>query len=238
MPQRMRIRPPGDKSVPQRALLFAALAGGESTVRLPLISEDTNSMVGALQTLGVEVVRKDGSVVIEGKGKNGLRAPLEKIDCGNSGTTARLLIGALAGHPFDSCLIGDESLSRRPMRRVTGPLMLMDGRFTEEAGDGLPLIIHGGQLVKLSGYHSPHSSAQVKTALILAGYTGGVSVGLSEPIPSRDHTERMFRALGQDLQTSPGGEMKFMPNLDLPPFELTVPGDLSSAANTEENRNG
>lgn len=226
----LTIRPPGDKSVTQRALVFGALADGKSVVKSPLISWDTGSMIEALRSLGVDVTLQDGRVTVVGNGRNGLHAPRHNIDCGNSGTTARLLIGVLCGHPFRSRLIGDESLSGRPMRRVTEPLALMGGRFVEEDGDGLPLVIYGGPLGGLAGFESPNSSAQVKTALILAGYVAGVPVSLREPVLSRDHTERMFRALGQRLEIAPGGDLRFQPTSDLHSFEVTVPGDMSSAA--------
>jgi 3-phosphoshikimate 1-carboxyvinyltransferase len=116
------------------------------------------------------------------------------------------------------------------MRRVTEPLAAMGARFTEEAGDGLPLIVHGGRLEELAAYDSVNSSAQVKTALFLAGYTGGVPVSLLEPIPSRDHTERMFRTLGQNLERTSDGILQFLPGSDMTSFDITIPGDISSAA--------
>ncbi len=225
-----KIRPPGDKSLTQRALLFGALADGISTVRSPLRSGDTASMIGALRTLGVEIREEDQHIVVSGKGRNGLLTPDKDIDCGNSGTASRLLIGALAGHPFQSRLVGDDSLSARPMRRVTEPLGLMGARFAEESGDGLPLVIHGRALKRLDDFVSPKSSAQVKTALLLAGYVGGVSVTLRESPRSRDHTERMFRSLGQELSSDEDGTVRFLPTTDLNPFDVTIPGDISSAA--------
>jgi 3-phosphoshikimate 1-carboxyvinyltransferase len=164
----------------------------------------------------------------------GLRAPEEVLDCGNSGTTARLLLGVLAGAGVEATLTGDASLRARPMRRVTEPLSAMGARF-EELGepDRLPIRIAGGELDEID-YNSPHSSAQVKSALLLAGLTSGVQVRVREPILSRDHTERMIRAMGVDLVTShrPGevASVVLNPPEFLEPLRLTVPGDFSSAA--------
>jgi 3-phosphoshikimate 1-carboxyvinyltransferase len=151
------------------------------------------------------------------------------LDCGNSGTTTRLLLGLLAGHPFRATLTGDASLRKRPMRRVTGPLSQMGARFVERAGDGLPLTVRGGQLRPLR-YVMPVSSAQIKSSLLLAGVAGGVEVEVLEPHGrSRDHTERLLRAFGYDVAERDGW-IVFQPTGRLEPFEVQVPGDPSSAA--------
>ena len=164
-------------------------------------------------------------------GRRRFSRPAATLDCGNSGTTTRLLLGLLAGHPFKTTLTGDASLRRRPMRRVTGPLSQMGARFEEDQDqDGLPLTIRGGKLAALT-YEQPVSSAQIKSALLLAGVTGGVAVDLREPHGrSRDHTERMLRAFGYTVDDGAEGWIHFRPTGRLEPFELQVPGDPSSAA--------
>jgi len=187
-------------------------------------------MAGVLRALGVAIspLRPGGTVTVAGRGLRGLRPPGATLNCGNSGTTARFLLGALAGHPFRARLTGDESLRRRPMRRVTLPLAQMGARFEELHGDGLPLVVHGGALTPLR-YDLPVAAAQVKSALLLAGLVGQVSVRLSEPALSRDHTERMLQALGVPLERA-GAGVAFTPIERLPPFRLRIPGDISSAA--------
>jgi 3-phosphoshikimate 1-carboxyvinyltransferase len=224
------VRPPGDKSITHRALLLAALADGTSQIERPLTSLDARSMAGALRALGVAVspLRRGGRVAIAGRGLGGLRAPAGTVHCGNSGTTARFLLGVLAAFPFSVRLTGDASLRRRPMRRVTRPLTMMGARFEEEAGDGLPLTVRGGRLAPLS-YDMPVATAQVKSALLFAGLAGHVPVRLTEPAPSRDHTERLLEALGVKLERG-NGTVALAPAERLPAFALTVPGDISSAA--------
>ncbi|OGU26725.1 MAG: 3-phosphoshikimate 1-carboxyvinyltransferase [Gemmatimonadetes bacterium RIFCSPLOWO2_12_FULL_68_9] len=226
----IRVRPPGDKSVTHRALVLAALAEGRSLLERPLASLDARSMAGALRALGVEIspLREGAAVVVRGRGLGGLRAPRHWLRCGNSGTTARFLLGVLAGFPFAVRLTGDASLRRRPMRRVTVPLSMMGARFEELAGDGLPLIVHGGSLRPLT-YDLPVAAAQVKSALLLAGLVGRVPVRLTEPAPSRDHTERMLAALGVPLERN-GRSLALSPAERIPSFQVRVPGDISSAA--------
>ncbi len=228
------VRVPGDKSISHRALLFAALADGESRIDGLLTGADVQSTAAALRALGCDVppLRED-MIVVRGLGLRGLRTPDAPIDCGNSGTTARLLLGILAGHPIDAVLTGDASLRARPMRRVTEPLMRM-GAVIEELGapDRLPLRIRGGTLQPLA-YESPQASAQVKSALLLAGLTGQVSVVVREPYLSRDHTERMLRAQGVPIEsTEQDGShaVALEPVQRLAPLELRVPRDFSSAA--------
>jgi 3-phosphoshikimate 1-carboxyvinyltransferase len=223
------VRVPGDKSITHRAFLLGALARGESHVGGALTSLDARSSARVLRALGARIspLRAGEMVTVRGGGK--LRRPEGVLDCGNSGTTARLLLGLLAGHPFKATLTGDSSLRRRPMRRVTGPLREMGARFEEGAGDGLPLTIRGGSLRPLR-YAMPVSSAQIKSALLLAGVAAGVEVDLREPGGrSRDHTERMLRHFGLAVTESEGW-ISFRPGGRITPFDLQVPGDPSSAA--------
>ncbi|HUH13045.1 MAG TPA: hypothetical protein VMK65_08040, partial [Longimicrobiales bacterium] len=194
------LRVPGDKSLSHRALLFSALADGESRLRGLLPAEDPASTATVLRALGVRVPELTGpEVCVRGAGLRSLRPPTGPLDCGNSGTTARLLCGVLAGFPFRAVLDGDASLRSRPMRRVTEPLAAMGASFEELGGpDRLPLAVNGGALQALH-YRSPHASAQVKSALLLAGLTGGVEVSVSEPALSRDHTERLLGAMGAEV---------------------------------------
>jgi 3-phosphoshikimate 1-carboxyvinyltransferase len=223
------VRVPGDKSITHRALLFGALARGRSHVGGALTSLDARSSARVLRQLGAEISPlRSGSVVsIEGRGR--LRRPEDVLDCGNSGTTTRLLLGLLAGHRFAATLTGDGSLRRRPMRRVTVPLSRMGARFVEHGGDGLPLTVRGGKLTPLR-YEMPVSSAQIKSALLLAGLAGGVEVELREPHGrSRDHSERLLRAFGYRVDETDGW-IRFAPTGRLASFDLQVPGDPSSAA--------
>jgi len=223
------VRVPGDKSITHRALLFSALARGTSRIQGALTSLDARSTARVLRRLGAEVSPLRDGVSVKAKGRGRLRAPDTVLDCGNSGTTARLLLGLLAGHRLSATLTGDSSLRRRPMRRVTTPLSRMGARFQENAGDGLPLTIRGGALVPLR-YEMPVSSAQIKSAILLAGLAGDVEVDVREPHGrSRDHTERMLRAFGYRV-TEDDGWVGFRPGGKITPFELDVPGDPSSAA--------
>ena len=229
-----QLRVPGDKSITHRALILAALAGGSSRIKRPLVGADTLSTAAALRSLGVSLPALTDDLTIPGAGLHGLRAAAEPIDCGNSGTTARLLMGVLAGYAFETTLTGDASLCSRPMRRVTVPLELMGAAFHElGAPDRLPIRMHGGALRPLH-YDSPHASAQVKSAILLAGLTGSADVVVTEPFLSRDHTERMLGRLGVPLRRglNPEGrpEVALSPVADLDAFEIEVPGDLSSAA--------
>jgi len=224
------VRVPGDKSLTHRALLLGALAPGTSHVGGALTSLDARSSARVLRQLGADVspLRLETAVTIHGRRR--FRRPSARLDCGNSGTTTRLLLGLLAAHRFTATLTGDASLRGRPMRRVTAPLGLMGARFTELAGrDGLPLEVRGGPLSPLR-YEMPVSSAQIKSALLLAGVAGGVAVALREPHGrSRDHTERLLRAFGYRVDER-NGWVEFAPTGRLEPFAMQVPGDSSSAA--------
>lgn len=224
------VRVPGDKSITHRALLFGSLARGRSHIGGALTSLDARSSARVLRQLGAEVSAFRAGSVIEIVGRGRLRRPDGVLNCGNSGTTARLLLGMLAGHRFIATLTGDQSLRRRPMRRVTIPLAMMGARFPAQAGDGLPLTIQGGALRPLR-YEQPVSSAQIKSCLLLAGVTGRVDVAIREPFGrSRDHTERLLRAFGYLVEEGPDGWIEMSPTGKIEPFELQVPGDPSSAA--------
>lgn len=231
------IRVPGDKSITHRALLLSVVARGESKLRGLLGGADCQSMASVLRELGAKVpeIPVDGSEVrIEGVGFSGLRSPELALDCGNSGTTARLLLGLLSGLPLEARVTGDGSLRSRPMRRVTEPLSEMGAAFWESGEpDRLPLIIKGGALKKFS-YTSSLASAQVKSAILLAGLAGRVESVVVEPGRSRDHTERILRRMGAQVSeavTPEGWEvsLRVAPS-ELEPLDLTVPGDFSSAA--------
>jgi 3-phosphoshikimate 1-carboxyvinyltransferase len=222
---------PGDKSISHRALMFAALAraGSKSVVREILDSADVRSTAGVLRALGAPIPAFSSTMPIAGVGRRGLAAPLAPLDCGNSGTTARLMSGILAASPFRSLLVGDESLSRRPMSRVARPLSAMGARISLAAGDRLPMRIDGATLSPLR-WKSETASAQVKSAILLAGLVSGVEVTVEEPSPSRDHTERFLRGLGATLRGDTSSVTLAAVTRDLSSFDLTVPGDPSSAA--------
>jgi len=221
------VRPPGDKSISHRVLMLAALARGKSELSGLLTGADVKSSARVLRQLGAKVgtIRPGAPVSVQGRR---FTRPDSRLFCGNSGTTARLILGILAGQKFSATLTGDASLRRRPMRRVTEPLKEM-GADIEERGDGLPLTIRGGQLRGLT-YRSPVASAQVKSAILFAGLTGGVPVTIREPYRSRDHTERLFAHLGLGIHER-NGAISYQPSaVSIPGFTLSVPGDPSSAA--------
>ena len=222
------LRVPGDKSVSHRSLLLAALGDGRSRIRGVLDSADVRSTASLLRALGVSVPALAGEMHIDGVGLRGLRAPTSAIDCGNSGTTARLSSGILAACPFTSRLLGDESLSRRPMHRVARPLEAMGARVEFERGDGLPLCITGGPLRAIE-WETEAASAQVKGAILLAGLVAGVPVAVREPARSRTHTERMLAARGVRI-TVDGTLVRLAPARSIGAMDMTVPADPSSAA--------
>ncbi len=223
------IEVPGDKSITHRAFLLGAMAEGETVVRRPLPAEDTDCTLAAVEALGVEVARGEEVVRIRGGGYWALAEPADVLDLGNSGTCARLLLGILAGRPFHAALTGDDSLRRRPMLRVVEPLRRMgaciDGRA---GGDQLPLAVRGGELAGIE-HISPVASAQVKSCLLLAGLQAAGATAVSEPSLSRDHTERMLAAMGAHLSRD-GHTVRIEGGQSLTPADLTVPGDISSAA--------
>jgi 3-phosphoshikimate 1-carboxyvinyltransferase len=227
-PTTRAVRVPGDKSISHRALICAALAGGRSRIRHILPSADVHSTAGVLRALGVGIPELAPDVRVDGRGLGGLVAPAVDLDCGNSGTTARLMSGVLSGHPFTSRLTGDASLSRRPMARVARPLSAMGASFSFEGGEHLPLRLTGGSLRSID-WESPTASAQVKSAILFAGLVARVAVSVTEPVRSRDHTERMLAALGVELRSC-GGNASLTPASELSPFQIDVPADPSSAA--------
>ena len=224
----LKIIVPGDKSITHRALMLAAQARGRSEIRGGLIALDTKSTARVLRALGCPVAPLVPGRPLQLEGGR-LRRPGVTLDCGNSGTTARLIMGVLAASRFSARLTGDRSLRRRPMRRGTEPLTAMGVRFAPPLADRLPLQIRGGPLVPLR-WELPVSSAQLKSALLFAGVAGGVPVAIREPAGlSRDHTERMLRALGARVETRDGW-IEFEPGAPLAPFSVEIPGDPSSAA--------
>lgn len=226
---RGRIRVPGDKSISHRALLLSALATGKSRVRGILRAADIESTAGALRALGIPVPALSNDLILAGRGPKALLPASTPVDCGNSGTTVRLLAGIVAAHPFVTRFSGDSSLSRRPMQRIAQPLRAMGATVELSAGGGLPMTVGGGALRPLR-WRSDSASAQVKSALLLAGICAGVEIEVTEPYQSRDHTERMLRSMGTRL-SSEDNTVRLQPPSRLDPLELTVPGDASSAAN-------
>jgi 3-phosphoshikimate 1-carboxyvinyltransferase len=225
-----RVTVPGDKSLSHRALMLAALADGESVLRGVLPSADVRNTAGVLHALGVELpVRWDATDVIRitGRGRRGLQAPVAPLDCGNSGTTTRLMAGVVAGHPMRATFSGDASLSRRPMRRIARPLTQMGAAFSFAQDDGLPMTVQGGALTDID-WVSATASAQVKSAILLAALVAGCRARVQEPTRSRDHTERMLAALGAPMIVTE--DAVILDAVDrLAPLEFEVPGDPSSA---------
>ncbi|WP_461200645.1 3-phosphoshikimate 1-carboxyvinyltransferase [Anoxybacillus sp. TBDG-1] len=226
---RGEIAVPGDKSISHRAIMFGALAKGTTRVTNFLTGEDCLSTIDCFRKMGVAIAQQGNEVIVEGKGIDGLKEPTHILNVGNSGTTTRLLLGILAACPFHACLIGDDSIAKRPMDRVTNPLKQMgahiDGR---EQGRYTPLAIRGGQLQPIT-YHSPVASAQVKSAILLAGLHAEGTTTVTEPHRSRDHTERMLRAFGADVHVD-GLSVSVTGRQTLQAIDIEVPGDISSAA--------
>jgi 3-phosphoshikimate 1-carboxyvinyltransferase len=223
---------PGDKSVSHRAAIFASMASGKSVVRNFLFSEDTMRTVEIMRALGADISASSDCLTITGAGETGLKEPDVVLDCGNSGTTMRLMTGVLAARDFFSVLTGDESLSKRPMGRVAKPLMEMGATILGRGGEGdalyAPMAIRGGSLIGID-YDMPVSSAQVKSALLFAGMGAKGKTRVSDPGNSRDHTERMMRYFGIPV----GKEGKYITIEPCGPFEsrdVDVIGDISSAA--------
>jgi 3-phosphoshikimate 1-carboxyvinyltransferase len=223
------LRVPGDKSISHRALMLGGIADGPTSISGFLASEDCLATLAALGALGVRIERRQETLVrVHGAGRDGLTGSAGLLDMGNAGTAIRLLMGLLAGQRFDSTLSGDASLQRRPMERVAAPLRAMGARIDTQAGRA-PVHIHGGAALQGIDYALPMASAQVKSALLLAAlYAQGVS-SVSEPAPTRDHTERMLRGFGVQL-TSAAGRVSLAGGQRLTGCDIAVPGDFSSAA--------
>jgi len=226
------VRPPGDKSISHRAAIFNAIAQGEAVVENFLKGADCLATLNCLRRLGVAWSwRNESSLVITGAGRHGLREPAGVLDCRNSGTSMRLLSGLLAAQPFFSVLSGDSSLRSRPMARVIAPLREMGAQISGREGDRkAPLAIQGRKLRGIR-YRMPMASAQVKSALLLAGLFAEGETVVEQPGPARDHTERMLRAMGAGLNFGEGPEARLQPlSDDLRPLSMRVPGDISAAA--------
>lgn len=233
---RGEIKPAPDKSISHRALIFSALATGTSRLRNLLLGEDVLSTLEILKSLGVKITPADRApgpgetVEVTGVGIKGFKTPAGRLDCGNSGTTMRLMLGLCAGANIAAAFTGDDSLSRRPMERVIKPLTAMGARFATDFENGRRIIRtlpHAG--LKGMRYDSPVASAQVKTALLLAGLSATGETVVIEPSRSRDHTEIMLSAMGADL-TLTETAVTLRPGRDLQPLDRVIPGDISSAA--------
>ena len=229
------VQVPGDKSISHRALLFGAIAEGTTRITGLLPAEDPLSTAACLRAMGVSISALEAGqlVMVEGVGLDGLREPEDVLDCGNSGTTMRLMLGLLAGRAGRHfVLTGDGSLRRRPMRRVGGPLAQMGAQISGRSGGNLaPLAIQGQQLQGAT-IRTPVASAQVKSALVLAALTATGETTVIEPVQSRDHSERMLRAFGAQLRVGGAGltEVTVTPGASLRGQDVVVPGDISSAA--------
>ena len=229
MKVRGTLRVPGDKSISHRSLMLAALGDGRARISRILESADVHSTASVLRALGAHIPELSSDIVVDGVGLHGLQAPCGDLDCGNSGTTTRLMAGIVAALPIAARFVGDASLSRRPMRRVAKPLEAMGARFELPSHGGLPMIVNGGALKDLV-WRSEVASAQVKSAILLAGVVGGVRVTLEEPAPTRDHTERMLGARGIDIVRR-GTRIDLAPgHTCMESLDTVVPGDPSSAA--------
>lgn len=220
---------PGDKSISHRSIMFGAIAEGKTTVTNFLLGEDCLSTISCFRKLGVDIEQLDHEVVIKGKGLDALKEPTEVLDVGNSGTTIRLLLGILAGRSFHNVLIGDESIGKRPMTRVTNPLREMGATiYGRRNGEYTPLSIMGGNLKGIH-YELPVASAQVKSSLLFAGMQASGVTTIIEPARTRDHTERMIRKFGGNIEID-GLSMQITGDQKLIGTDIHVPGDISSAA--------
>ncbi len=234
-PLKGRIRVPGDKSISHRSIMLGALAVGETRVTGLLEGEDVLSTAAAMRAMGATITRDaDGMWHVHGVGVGGLLQPAQALDMGNSGTSTRLLMGLVATHPITATFIGDASLSKRPMGRVIDPLSTMGATFTASPGGRLPLTLRGISPAVPIEYRLPVASAQVKSAILLAGLnTPGITTVI-EPIPTRDHSERMLRGFGAELsvEVAPDGArvIRLTGEAELKPQDIVVPGDPSSAA--------
>ena len=220
---------PGDKSISHRSIMLGAIANGVTTVRGFLRGEDNLSTMHAFRAMGVAINDDGETIRITGRGLHGLEEPGDVLDCGNSGTTIRLITGLLSGQSFFSVVTGDQYLRKRPMKRVVEPLSRMGARIAGRSGGTLaPLAISGGSLKGID-YQSPVSSAQIKSSLMLAGLYADGETTVSEPSLSRDHSERMFQLFGASLVRHDNG-VTVRGGVELIAQEVTVPGDISSAA--------
>ena len=234
-PLRGEVRVPGDKSISHRALMLSALAVGESSITGLLEGEDVLSTAAAMRAMGADIIRHDdGRWTVHGVGVGGLLQPETALDMGNSGTSTRLLMGLVASHAITASFTGDASLSKRPMGRVSDPLALTGAEFTASPGGTLPLMVRGICPAVPISYRLPVASAQVKSAILLAGLNTPGITEVIEPVPTRDHSERMLRGFGADLnvETDANGvrTIRLTGEAELQPQNIDVPGDPSSAA--------
>ncbi|MFZ2950484.1 MAG: 3-phosphoshikimate 1-carboxyvinyltransferase [Desulfuromonadaceae bacterium] len=226
---RGEITVPGDKSISHRSIMLGAIANGVTTVRGFLRGEDNLSTMHAFRAMGVEINDDGETIRITGRGLHGLKEPGDVLDCGNSGTTIRLITGLLSGQSFFSVVTGDQYLRKRPMKRVVEPLSRMGAHISGRSGGTLaPLAINGGSLKGID-YQSPVSSAQIKSSIMLAGLYADGETTVSEPSLSRDHSERMFDLFGASLVRNDCG-VTVRGGVELTARDVTVPGDISSAA--------
>ncbi len=228
------MRVPGDKSISHRALMFGALAVGETRITGLLEGEDVLATAAALRAMGATIDRQgQGEWTVRGVGVGALLQPETALDMGNSGTSTRLLMGLVASHPITATFVGDGSLSKRPMKRVMEPLSQMGASFTASPGDTLPATLRGLSPAVPIAYRLPVASAQVKSAVLLAGLNTAGITSVIEPVPTRDHTERMLKGFGADLWVEEeNGErvIRLRGEAELRPQTIEVPGDPSSAA--------
>ena len=223
---------PGDKSISHRAAILLALSDGKATITNFATSADCGATVDCLRALGVEIEREPNALRVNGVGKEGLKRPDGPLNCDNSGTTMRLMSGVLAGQDFESVLIGDESLQKRPMKRVIDPIVRMGAKATATNGHS-PLTIHGRRPLKAIDLEPSVASAQLKSCVLLAGLNAEGETSVLESTPTRDHTERMLRWLGADVcenKTPEGTRISVSGNSRLAARDIAVPADLSSAA--------
>lgn len=234
-PLKGRVRVPGDKSISHRSLMLSALAVGESTVEGLLEGEDVLATAAAMRAMGADIRRgDDGRWTIHGVGVGGLLQPAGALDMGNSGTSTRLLMGLVASHPIIVNFTGDASLSKRPMNRVIEPLSQMGAEFTASPGGRLPLMLRGICPAVPIDYRLPVASAQVKSAILLAGLNTPGLTRVIEPVPTRDHSERMLKGFGAELSVALEEDgariISIRGEAELKPQHIVVPGDPSSAA--------
>lgn len=227
-PLRGEITVPGDKSISHRAVMLGALAKGTTHITGFLMGEDCLSTIDCFRKMGVEIEMTEDEVIVHGVGLHGLSAPQDALYTGNSGTTTRLLCGILAGQSFPVTMSGDPSIQKRPMGRVIKPLREMGARIDGRDDNFCPLTIHPSELCGIE-YTLPVASAQLKSAILLAGLYAEGQTTVIEPAPSRDHTERMFRALGVEVETH-DGVITLDPPEELHALDIAVPADISSAA--------
>lgn len=221
---------PGDKSISHRAIMFGAVSRGETIVRNFLFGADCLSTISCFRKLGVRIEQEQNEIKIYGEGWNGLKEPSSILDVGNSGTTTRLMLGILAGRPFHSVVIGDDSIAKRPMNRVVLPLRKMGATINgREKGNYTPIAIQGGSPLKSIIYELPVASAQVKSCLLLAGLQADGETTIIEPTATRDHTERMIQHFGGELSVQ-NNRITVKGNQQLTGTTIDVPGDISSAA--------